>query len=157
MRAGDELAIGLALPEELPAVRALIVAGLTQRWGSYLQSANPDLAAFERTYANASVIAAKRAGEVVGCGILVAEAPGIARIVRMSVAADLQRTGIGGKVLRALLDRAVQLGYSRVVLETSADWHSAVGFYKHYGFVPTEQRDGDQHFAFDLGGRFRVD
>jgi hypothetical protein len=32
-----------ARPDDLPAVRALIVAGLTQRWGSYLHSANPDL------------------------------------------------------------------------------------------------------------------
>ena len=119
-RAADEVAIGLAQHRDLAAVRALIVAGLTQRWGDYRHSMNPDLEAFERTYSGASVIVATRDGEVVGCGILVAEAPGVARIVRMSVAADLQRTGIGGNVLRALLERAVSLGYSEVVLETSA-------------------------------------
>jgi GNAT superfamily N-acetyltransferase len=152
--ATDGLTIGLARESDLATVRALIIAGLTQRWGDYRHSANPDLEAFERTYANASVIVATRDAEVVGCGILITEAPGIARIVRMSVAADLQRTGIGGKVLRALLERAVRLGCSEVVLETSADWHSAVSFYTRHGFAPTEQRDGDQHFRFDLA-RFR--
>lgn len=149
-RAADGVAIGLAQPRDLAAVRALIIAGLTQRWGEYRGSMNPDLEAFERTYSLASVIVATRDCEVVGCGILVDDAPGVARIVRMSVAADLQRTGIGGNVLRALLERAVQLGYSEVVLETSADWHSAVRFYTRHGFTPTGQRDGDQHFRFDL-------
>ena len=74
----------------------------------------------------------------------------MARIVRMSVVNMQQRTGIGGEVLRALLEHAVQLGYSQVVLETSAHWHSAVAFYTRHGFTPTEQRDGDQHFRFDL-------
>jgi ribosomal protein S18 acetylase RimI-like enzyme len=37
------------------------------------------------------------------------------------------------------------------VLETSAHWNSAVGFYERHGFTPTEQRDGDQHFRLDLG------
>lgn len=148
----NELTIGLAGANELVEVRALIIAGLTQRWGNYLHPANPDLEAFERTYANASIIAARRDGEIVGCGILIDEAPKVARIVRMSVANALQRTGIGGQVLRALLERAVQLGYSQVVLETSAHWHSAVAFYTRHGFTPTEQRDGDQHFRFDLDG-----
>ncbi len=146
----NELAIGLARANELAAVRALIVAGLTQRWGNYLHSANPDLEAFERTYANASIIAARREDEIVGCGILIEEAPQVARIVRMSVANTQQRTGIGGEVLRALLERAMQLGYSQVVLETSAHWHSAVAFYTRHGFTPVELRDGDQHFRFDL-------
>jgi ribosomal protein S18 acetylase RimI-like enzyme len=149
-RAADEVAIGLAQHRDLAAVRALIIAGLTQRWGDYRRSMNPDLEAFERAYSGASVIVATRHGEVVGCGILVAEAPGVARIVRMSVAVDLQRSGIGGNVLRALLERAVSLGYSEVVLETSADWYSAVSFYMRHGFTPTGQRDGDQHFRFDL-------
>ena len=146
----SELAIGLARANELAAVRALIIAGLTQRWGNYLHSANPDLEAFECTYANASIIAARREDEIVGCGILIDEAPQVARIVRMSVVNTLQRTGIGGEVLRALLERAVQLGYAHVVLETSAHWHSAVAFYTRHGFTRTEQRDGDQHFRFDL-------
>jgi GNAT superfamily N-acetyltransferase len=149
-RAADGVAIGLAQRRDFAAARALIIAGLTQRWGDYRHSMNPDLEAFECTYSRASVIVATRDCEVVGCGILVDDAPGVARIVRMSVAADLQGTGIGGNVLRALLERAVQLGYSEVVLETSADWHSAVRFYARHGFTPTEQRDGDQHFRFDL-------
>ena len=153
----SEPIVSLAQPHELPAIRALIIAGLTQRWRIYADAANPDLQSFERTYASASIIVAKLQVEIVGCGILIEETTGVGRIVRMSVAGDRQRAGIGGHVLRALLDRAVQLGYARVVLETSADWHSAVSFYEQHGFVRTEQRDGDLHFTFDLRDRFRVD
>jgi len=150
-----ELVVGVARSDDLPAVRALIITGLAQRWDGYLHSANPDLEAFERAYADALVVAAKRAHVIVGCGILTAEAPGVGRIVRMSVAADAQRTGIGGQVLRVLLEHALRLGHTRVVLETTADWHSAVRFYTRHGFTPTEQRDGDQHFSFDLAGHRR--
>ncbi len=136
-------------------MRALIVAGLTQRWGDYDASMNPDLEAFEATYGAAAIVVAKRLNEIVGCGILVAEGSRVGRIVRMSVAGDRQRRGIGGRVLHRLLDEALRRGYARVVLETSADWHSAVGFYERHGFVRTEQRDGDQHFCFDLAGHRR--
>jgi GNAT superfamily N-acetyltransferase len=149
-RASDEAEIGIAQRTDLAAVRALIIAGLTQRWRSYSASKNPDLEAFESTYASAVIVIAKVGDEIVGCGILVPEAPKVGRIVRMSVATVRQRTGIGGRVLRRLLDEAVQLGHSHVVLETSADWDSAISFYERHGFAPTEQRDGDQHFRFDL-------
>ena len=58
--ATDGLTIGLARESDLATVRALIIVGLTQRWGDYRHSANPDLEALERTYANASVIVATR-------------------------------------------------------------------------------------------------
>ncbi len=146
----DEPTICIAKRGDLAAVRALIVAGLTQRWRSYDASLNPDLEAFEATYASAVIVVAKLADDVVGCGVLIAEAPQIARIVRMSVATDRQRAGIGGKVLRGLLDQAVRLGYREIVLETSADWHSAVSFYKRHGFVATALRGGDQNFRLEL-------
>ncbi len=50
-------------------------------------------------------------------------------------------------ILQGLLQAARKRGCRRVVLETTASWESAVKFYSSRGFIPTEVRDGDQHFA----------
>ena len=150
MNTTPALSIALAKRNELAAVRTLVIQGLTERWKSYDPSFNPDLEAFAEVYASAVVVVAKEGDKLVGCGVLQKEAEGIGRIVRMSVRADRRRHGIGSAVLRALLANAVELGYTEVVLETTASWESAVSFYKGHGFVPTVIQDGDQHFRFPL-------
>jgi len=146
----EQLSIDLAQPRDVPAVRALIVAGLTERWGTYDHSRNPDLVCFESHYADASTLVAKVDDVIVACGSLIAQAPRIGRIVRMSVAVTHRRDGIGRRLVRALLERAALLGYVEVVVETNVDWHSAIALYEGEGFVRTEQRDGDQHFRYVL-------
>ena len=153
VRTFDDLLVDVADRRDFPAVRALIVEGLTQRWRVYDPSRNPDLEAFDTHYASALTLVARRAGAIVGCGTLLLEAPGVARIVRMSVAAAHRRSGVGRAVLEHLIEHAVRLGYAQIVLETSADWHSAVAFYDSCGFLRTQQRDGDQHFRLDLDAR----
>lgn len=150
MNPAPRLTVDLARPNEWAAVRALIIRGLTERWGSYESSCNPDLEAFGRCYADAVVVAAKEEGAIVGCGVLRKERDGVGRIVRMSVLGERQRRGIGSAVLCALLERAEEIGYHEVVLETTASWESAVSFYKGHGFIPTVIRDGDQHFRYPL-------
>jgi GNAT superfamily N-acetyltransferase len=131
-------------------VRALIVDGLAQRWGEYDASRNPDLEAFAEHYGESFVVAARDAGgRIVGCGILVAEAPGVARIVRMSVADAWRRHGVGGRVLGALLAHARGRGDRTVVLETTQRWDSAVAFYRKHGFVETHRTAGDVHFRIE--------
>ena len=142
--------IAVARRQDYPAVRALIVEGLTQRFREYDPSRNPDLEAFESHYGSALTVVARRAAVIVGCGTLIFEAPRVARIVRMSVAAAHRRSGVGRAVLKNLIEHAVRLGYAAIVLETSADWQSAVAFYDSCGFVRTHRRDGDQHFRLDL-------
>lgn len=145
--------IDVAQRQDYPAVRALIVEGLAQRWREYDPSRNPDLEAFESYYASALTVVARRAAIIVGCGTLIFEAPRVARIVRMSVADAHRRSGVGRAVLQNLIEHAIRLRYEAIVLETSADWHTAVAFYDSCGFVRTHQRDGDQHFQLDLGDR----
>ncbi len=142
------LVVTLAKPADWIAIRALIIEGLRERWSKYEPAFNPDLESFAATYANAAVFAARLDGRIVGCGILLHEGPQTGRIVRMSVSHDLQRRGVGSKVLRALLDHATNLGYRELVLETTATWQSAVAFYRHHGFVPTMTHNGDKHFRY---------
>ena len=145
-----------AKPNDLSKVRALIVRGLTQRWGQYEPSFNPDLETFGDFYADALVLVARtQDDQIIGCGILIQETENTGRIVRMSVMAERQRTGIGTSILKSLLERANALGYKDVVLETTAAWESANSFYTQQGFVPTREIDGDQHFQLVLKEGFR--
>ncbi len=147
----SEITVLSALPSEYATVKALIVQGLTQRWGQYDASFNPDLEDFTKSYQQAVVVIAKIDRLIVGCGILVKETEAVGRIVRMTVYADHPRAGVGSKILIALLNAARAAGYKEVALETTATWLSAVAFYTARGFVPTRMANGDQHF------RLRVD
>jgi ribosomal protein S18 acetylase RimI-like enzyme len=161
-----DVACSLATPNELDEVRRLIEAGLARRWGSFDPSRNRDLTEFATTYGARPIVVAKTAdGRIVGCGILIDEAPGVgapgvgapgvdapsvARIVRMSVAGDRERRGVGGRVLTQLIEHARRLRYREIVLETTETWLSAVAFYKRYGFIETHRADGDAHFRYRL-------
>lgn len=142
-----------AHPSEYAAVKALIIQGLTQRWGKYDASFNPDLEHFADSYQQAVVLVAKIDDLMIGCGVLLKEVDTVGRIVRMTVSADHQRTGVGRKILAALLAAAVVAGYSKVLLETTSTWQSAVAFYTACGFVPVKMEDGDQHFRRVIGKR----
>ena len=70
-------------------------------------------------------------GQVIGCGALHVMWEDLAEIRTIAVAAALQRQGVGGQLVRALLDRATELGVRRVFVLTFA-----VSFFGRYGFQP---------------------
>ena len=137
--------------EDLASVRALVIEGLTERWGHYEPKFNPDLEDLHSFYRGSVVVVAKEGRTVIGVGILCRENGDTGRIVRMSVCARLRRTGVGGLLLDRLLAAASEHGFKNVLLETTASWTSAVEFYKKRGFVPTRLCDGDQYFVYTAG------
>jgi ribosomal protein S18 acetylase RimI-like enzyme len=137
-------------PQDADAVVELIVSGLAERWGGYDARCHPDLEDFAGHYRFSVILVAKRGSRVVGVGVLQPEGERIGRIVRLSVAGDCRRQGIGSQLLEGLLQAARERGYRRIVLETTASWESAVKFYGSRGFVPGELRDGNQHFAGEV-------
>lgn len=141
-----ELEVTSARPEELGLVRALIVAGLAERWGRYDPTYNPDLDSFGEHYRDAAILVAKEGERLVGCGVLIRDAPQVGRIVRMSVDAERRRRGVGSATLRALLERARSAGYADVVVETTETWESAVAFYLRRGFTVVRRCGGELHF-----------
>jgi GNAT superfamily N-acetyltransferase len=141
-----EVTILPAHPSDYAAVKALIIQGLSQRWGKYDACFNPDLEDLAISYSQAAVLVAKIDDQIMGCGVLVRDADAIGRILRMTVRADRQRAGIGRKILNALLAAAQTAGYTEVLLETTSTWQSAVAFYKACGFTPVKMENGDQHF-----------
>jgi len=134
------------------AVRRLILTGLAERWGRMDETKNPDLRDMQQTYVAAghAVLVAEADERIVGTGTLVFETASRGRIVRMSVDAGLRRTGLGRRLMAALLDGARERGLREVVVETTHDWHSAVALYESCGFAEYNRDPDDVHLRLRL-------
>jgi GNAT superfamily N-acetyltransferase len=137
-------------PADQAEVKALILAGLVDHWGFLDATLNPDLNDIAASYAGAYFLVARRGGRVVGTGALVPRGAGRAEVVRMSVARELRRQGVGRIILGRLIEHARQAGLRQVVLETTETWSEVVAFYLGFGFHITHHAGGDAYFALDL-------
>ncbi len=139
-------------PTDQAQVKALIQAGLGEHWGWIDPARNPDLNDIQATYAEALFLVARQGDAILGTGALVPRPEGRAEIVRMSVAAEARRQGIGRRILQRLVEEARRRGYRQVYLETTATWTEVIEFYLHSGFHITHYWDGDVYFSLDLAG-----
>ena len=143
-------------PADQEAVKTLILAGLVEHWGVLDPSKNPDLDDIAASYAGAVFLVARhnstrRDGGIIGTGALIPRQgsdaeDGDAEVVRMSVAADWRRKGIGRMILQALVDHARESGCQRIILETTETWQEVIAFYLRFGFHITHHQDGDVYF-----------
>lgn len=132
------------------AAKSLILTGLGERWGLLDPTLNPDLDDIGHSYADAVFLVGMCAGTLVATGALVPEAPGIGRIVRMSVRRERRGQGIGRAMLAALLAQARAQGIRHVLLETTSTWRDAVRFYTTAGFHVTHEADDETHMLLEL-------
>ncbi len=141
-------------PGDQQAVRALILAGLGEHFAAIDPTLNPDLDDIWTTYAakGSCVLVAVNGSDLVGTGTLTRETADTGRIVRMSVAANQRRRGIGRLLVGELLREGREAGYTKIVLETNDDWHGAIRLYRSCGFRPYALRDGEIHLRIDLTG-----
>jgi putative acetyltransferase len=77
-------------------------------------------------------------GEVAGCGALRplpdADYPNACEMKRLYVRPAFRRFGLGRQLTQALMDRALQAGYSTLLLDTLDDMEAARGLYASLGF-----------------------
>ena len=136
------------------AARALVLAGMEEHWGELDPTLNPDLDDIATHYDDAVFLVGRVGARVVATGALLLRSSDEGVIVRMAVAPDLRRHGLGRQMVAALCTEARARGMRRVVLETTTDWTDVVAFYERCGFRPTHQKIGtwstDTWFALDL-------
>lgn len=137
-------------PEDQERVKSLILTGLVEHWGYLDASKNPDLVDIQTHYGQAAFLVAWLDERIVGTGALIPRSAEVAEIVRMSVAVDMRRQGIGRAILQCLCERAKQLSFRRLILETTATWPEVIQFYQRFGFSITHFQDGDVYFSLDL-------
>lgn len=123
-------------------VRALVLAGLAEHWGELDPTVNPDLDDLATAYPGGRTLVAEEEGRIVATGTVVLRAGGVAEIVRMSVATDRRRGGLGRLVLDELVATGARWGVARVVLETTSSWDDVVAFYLRAGFRITHETTG---------------
>jgi [ribosomal protein S18]-alanine N-acetyltransferase len=85
------------------------------------------------------VVAENADGGVVGYAAL-SVAPDTADVLRVVVAADHRRAGVGTALLSALLAHARACGSRAVLLEVEAGNLAALGLYERFGFEPISHR-----------------
>jgi len=127
------------------AARALILAGLGERFGFVDETRNPDLDDIAASYLalGHTFLVGEVAGVVVGTGALHFEPDGATcQLVRVSVRSDARRSGIARALVASLLTLARERGRSRVWVETDAPWRDAIALYERMGFRIYERRDG---------------
>ena len=73
-------------------------------------------------------------GEIVAIGGLRRAGPGKAEIKRMRVAPHFQRRGFGRRILERLEQRARELGYEMLGLDTTVGQTAAQALYRAYGY-----------------------
>jgi putative acetyltransferase len=157
MIASQEIVLKPFQPEDQEAVKRLILQGLEDHWGVLDPTKNPDLDDIATNYANAVFLTAWKNERIIGTGALVPRGESLAEIVRMSVAGELRRHGVGKMILRALCRKATELGISRIVLETTETWHEVIAFYERNGFRVTHRQEGNVYFALDRAGDMEVE
>ena len=133
-------------PSDQEEVKDLILNGLAEHWGTLDLTMNPDLNDIMKTYFKDVFLVARLEKRIVGTGALVHRTDEYAEIVRMSVAKDIRRQGVGNLILGQLIATAVEKGYQRVILETTHTWKEVIAFYIESGFTITHEQDGDVYF-----------
>lgn len=127
--------------------RLLILAGLKERFGFLDPSYNSDLTNIIQNYSRKDdlFLVGLHNNTVVCTGALTREKSKTGRIQRMSVKKSYRRAGLAKLMIQTLETSASQVGYGRIVLETNNDWHSAIEFYKHYGYQ-VERKDEERSY-----------
>ena len=118
--------------EDSAAVYELVRVGLTERFDPYLEGYDPDLNDLRAHHIEFLVGVLDE--QIVATGGLKLEDDRTVRVRRLSVAPNARGRGFGALMLDGLLSEARARGFARAVLETGADWHSAIALYERAGF-----------------------
>lgn len=139
-------------PTDQAAAKQLILNGLAEHWGELNLSLNPDLNDIQASYIDSGgvFIVVEADGKLIGTGALMPEGDNTARIMRVSVHQDYRRMGMGRGITAQLVKTARQIGYTRILVETTDTWQAAIQLYQDFGFVEVDQYGGDVHMEMVL-------
>jgi len=124
-------------------VRSLILEGLSDHWGTIDETLNRDLDDIAASYGRGRTLVVRVGDEIVGTGTIVPREEGKSEIIRMSVARNQRRKGVGRGIVSTLVDTARVWGSGSVVLETTSNWDDVVAFYVSCGFRITHTEQGE--------------
>lgn len=92
-------------------------------------------------------------GEIVGTVGLYPMTTETIELRKMYFAKEIRGLGLGKQALRRMIEAAAELGFNRIYLETNTRLKEAIGLYRKFGFVETEEKHAarcDQAFVLKL-------
>lgn len=156
-RMNSEVQIRAAVNTDAAAIKNLIF-GVLREYGLKPDpcGTDNDLNDIEANYCGRgglfAVLENKRA-EILGTvGLFPLDAETV-ELRKMYFAKELRGRGLGKKVLQTMIDRARELGFKRVYLETNTVLKEAVALYRKFGFVETAEKHSarcNQAFILNL-------
>ena len=87
-------------------------------------------------------------GKPVAGGGVKRDDDGVAEIKRMYVVPAARRQGLGRRLLEELEEKARELGYARIRLDTGARQPHAQAMYERAGYHPIENYNGNRQASF---------
>ena len=93
-------------------------------------------------------------GEAVACGGLKRLDSASVEVKRLYVAHEARRGGVARALMGALEQRARELGYERVRLDTGAEQPGALALFRSLGYTEIEDYNGNPWAAYWLEKRF---
>jgi GNAT superfamily N-acetyltransferase len=135
----------LLSPQYEEAARQLLRRGLEGHWVEYNHALNPDIHDLFKVYEQKMIVGLID-GELVACGGWKILSRDMVEFVRFSVSERFQRQSIGSKLLEFVEASVRQLGFNKVILETTSNWEDAIGFYLSNGYEVTHEKEGDTYF-----------
>ena len=127
-------------------IKRMVLAGLVEHWRVLDPNKNSDLNNISANYQNGIFLVAEIGTLIVGCGGMKFNSSTTAEIVRIATLSTYRRMGIGTKILDMLVNKAFELGYQEVILETTATWSKAILFYQKNGFRISHSAGDDLYF-----------
>lgn len=113
--------------------------------GAYVHGGpwDDDLQQIEKTYLDArgEFLVGVLDQQVAAMGALRRVDEHTAELKRMRVSPSLQQRGLGRQMLHALEARAFELGYTVIVLDTTARQAAAIALYKVHGYLETGREE----------------
>lgn len=95
-------------------------------------------------------------GRVIGCGAVRTLIPGLGELKRMWIDPEQRGRGFGAHLLNALETRSVELGHTRVRLDTNRVLYEAIAMYEARGYRPipryNDNVDATHFYEKDLAG-----
>lgn len=139
-------------PADQAAARRLILQGLGEHFGVVDETLNPDIDDIATSYIQQGhlFLIALAGDEIVGTGALIFEDGPAGQLVRVSVARDCRRLGLGRALVARLIAAGRDRGLTRLWMETNDDWAAAIGLYRSCGFTEYDHRDGNIYMRHDL-------
>jgi ribosomal protein S18 acetylase RimI-like enzyme len=134
-----------------PAARELVTAmeaWVTENFGPATPARTSTVTAEEMAPPHGVFVVLYEDGEAVAGGGLRRLGDGVAEIKRMFVQRAARGRGHGRRVLSALEDAAVELGYRRIRLDTAQSMTTAIALYRGAGYRDIPDYNGNSYASF---------